>query len=198
MQSLNSDVNDARVRRSKLSLWLILAVCAAPIIGSYTAYYFWRPTGHVNYGELIAPRTLPDDALWMLDGTPFRWKDVRGAWVLLTADRAGCDEGCRNKLVYTRQVRVAQGKETRRVERVWLVTDAGAPDPRLRAEHPGLRIVRANPSETIKILPPNTSAAERIYVIDPLGKLMMRFPADPDPRRMLKDLSRLLRHSQWK
>jgi hypothetical protein len=197
MQSLNSDVN-ARVRRSKLSLWLILALCAAPIIGSYIAYYFWRPSGHVNYGELIEPRTLPDEPLQMLDGRPFRWRDVRGEWVLLIADRAGCDERCRTKLVYTRQVRLAQGRETGRVERLWLLTDAASPDPRLIAEHPGLRIVRADSSETVKILPANTSAAERIYVIDPLGNLMMRFPSDPDPRRMLKDLSRLLRHSQWK
>jgi hypothetical protein len=197
MQSPNSDVN-ARARRSRLTLWLIVAVCAAPIIGSYIAYYFWRPTGHVNYGELIEPRSLPDEALQMLDGRPFRWTDLRGKWVLLTADRSGCDERCRTQLVYTRQVRLAQGKETGRVERVWLLTDAGAPDPRLLAQHPGLRIVRADSSETIKILPANLSVAERIYVIDPLGNLMMRFPPDPDPRRMLKDLSRLLRHSQWK
>jgi hypothetical protein len=197
MQSLNSDVN-ARARRSKFSLWLIIAVCAAPIIASYFAYYLWRPSGHVNYGELIEPSPLPDDALRMLDGKPFRWTDVRGDWVLLVADRAGCDERCRTKLLYIRQVRLAQGKETERVERVWLVTDAGSPDPRLLEEHPGLRIVRADSSAAVKMLPVNTSAAERIYVIDPLGNLMMRFPPDPDPRRMLKDLSRLLRHSQWK
>ena len=45
---------------------------------------------------------------------------------------------------------------------------------------------------------PVGSAADHIFVVDPLGHLMMRFPPNPDPSRMLKDLSRLLRQSRWK
>jgi cytochrome oxidase Cu insertion factor (SCO1/SenC/PrrC family) len=173
-------------------------VCAAPIVASYIAYYFWRPSSHVNYGELIQPQPLPNTPLQTLDGRPFRWSELKGEWVLLTVDRAGCDERCRTKLVYTRQIRLAQGKETDRIERVWLLADGGVPDPVLLAQHPGLRALRAAGNEVAKTLPIDAAPDGRIYIVDPLGNLMMRFPPDPDPRRMLKDLSRLLRHSQWK
>ncbi len=199
MQSLNSDpAASPRPPRSRLTLWLIIAICAAPIVGSYVAYYFWQPSGHVNYGELIAPQPMPDAPLQAIDGRAFRFSESKGDWVLVVADRAECDARCRTDLVYTRQVRLAQGKETERVERVWLITDDGTPDPTLLAEHPGLRVVRAADSDVVRALPAKASPAGHIYVVDPLGNLMMRFPQDPDPRRILKDMARLLRHSKWK
>jgi hypothetical protein len=199
MQSLNS-VRDSdagnRRRRSRLTLLLIVAVCAAPIVASYIAYYVWQPSGHVNYGELLEPRPLPDTALTALDGSTFRFRDLKGSWILLVADDARCDDRCRTRLVYMRQIRLAQGKETERIERVWLLTGDGSPPAEVLAGQPGLRVVRAGGSDVLGGLA--EGAAGRIHVVDPLGNLMMRFPADPDPRRVLRDLSRLLRHSKWK
>jgi len=197
MQSHSSDATAPR-RRSRLTLWLILAVCAAPLVGSYLAFYFWRPASHVNYGELLQPRPLPDMSLQRLDGKAFRFSELKGDWVLVSADAARCDERCRLKLTYMRQVRLAEGKESERIERVWLVTDADTPAPDLLAEHPGLHVVRADPALGATMLPAPASPADHIYVVDPLGNLMMRFPRDPDPRLILKDVSRLLRHSKWK
>ena len=191
------DIDAAVIRRtSRRVLWLVLAVCAAPLLASYAAFHFWTPSSHVNYGDLLEPRQLPDTELATLEGKPFRLSELRGRWVLVTPSASSCDAACRTKLVYMRQVRLAQGKETGRIERVWLMTDAGAPDSALLPEHPGLHLVRG--ADIAAQLPAPRSSAEHIYIIDPLGNLMMRFPADPDPRRMLKDLSRLLRHSKWK
>jgi cytochrome oxidase Cu insertion factor (SCO1/SenC/PrrC family) len=197
---MQSHATDEKTKqgRNRLTLWLILAACAAPMIASYAAYYFWRPPGHVNYGELIEPRPLPDASLALLDGTPFRLSELKGEWVLLTAGASACDERCRERLVYMRQVRLAQGRESGRIERVWLLTDGRAPDAALLAEHEGLRVVRDPQGATVSALPSASSPPNHIYVIDPLGNLMMRFPANADPRRILKDVSRLLRHSKWK
>ena len=193
---MDTHASDAsqKPRRSRLTLWLILATCAAPIIASYAVYYFWTPSAHVNYGELVAPHPLPDAALPTPDGRVFRLSELKGQWILLMAAPAACDERCRESLVYMRQVRLAQGRETGRIERVWFLTGAGNPDPALIAEHPGLRIARnaGNAAAEVAAVP------GQIHVVDPLGNVMMRFPADPDPRRMLKDLARLLRHSKWK
>lgn len=186
----------ARAKRWKL--WLVIGLCIAPIAASYLAYYVWQPEGHVNYGELLEPRVMPQGMLRAIDGTPFQFADVRRDWVLLVADSGRCDERCRTKLTYIRQVRLAQGRETERVERVWLLTDDATPPGALLAEHPGLRVVRASGTAALQMLPARTSAAEHIYVVDPLGHLMMRYPENPDPRRILKDVSRLLRHSKWK
>lgn len=181
-------------KRSRLTLWLILAICVAPVIGSYAAYYYWRPAGQTNYGELLEPRLLSEAALTANDGRPFTLAELKGDWVMVMAAPSACDERCRQNLVYMRQVRLAQGRETGRIERVWLLTDTGAPEVSLIAEHPGLRIARDPRGAVVNAL----SARDAVHVIDPLGHLMMRFPTDPDPRRMLKDLSRLLRHSKWK
>jgi cytochrome oxidase Cu insertion factor (SCO1/SenC/PrrC family) len=197
MHTREEDAGTAH-RRSRRTLWLILAVCAAPLLGSYVAYYFWRPSSQVNYGVLLEPRPLPDVELRDLNGNPFRLSHLKGEWVLLTAGPARCDKRCSDSLVYMRQVRLAQGKDSDRLERVWLLIDAGAPEPTLIAQHPGLHVARDPQKGVVAALPAHAAVTEHIYVIDPLGNLMMRFPANPDPRRVLKDISRLLRHSKWK
>jgi len=40
-----------------------------------------------------------------------------------------------------------------------------------------------------------TTASDHIYMIDPLGNLMMRFPKDADPNKIKKDLYKLLKAS---
>ncbi|HWI13260.1 MAG TPA: redoxin family protein [Burkholderiales bacterium] len=193
-------MSDAAVRtatKSKASLWLIAAVCIAPVLASYLAYYFWQPEGHVNYGELLEPKPMPDPQLTLVDGTPFRLSQLRNHWVLLVAQPGACDASCQQQLIYLRQLRLAQGKESDRVERVWLVTDNAVPDKRLLEQFPGMYTVRAAGTGLIAALPAGGTPADHIYVVDVLGNMMMRYPRDADPRKMLKDIARLLRHSKW-
>lgn len=184
-------------RNSRINLWLLGVLCAAPVIASYVTYYFWQPIGQVNYGELIEPRALPDTQLALADGTPFHWRGLRGKWLLVTADSGRCSAHCQQKLVYLRQVRLAQGKERERIERIWLVTDESSPDAALVAQHQGAWLVRTVSSDFLKLFPAQGALADHVYVIDPLGNLMMRYPRDFDPRRMIKDIARLLRPSKW-
>jgi hypothetical protein len=184
---------DEQRRRGRRVALVILAFCAAPTIAAWLAYFVWQPQSRSNYGELIEPRTLPDPELRRLDGATFRLSQLRHKWVLLQIDSGGCGEGCRKKLVYMRQARLALGKDAERMERVWLVDDAANPDPALLREHEGLEVARAASGGLADSLPLSPGY---IYVVDPLGSLMMRFPADPDGRRMLRDLSRLLRVSR--
>jgi hypothetical protein len=94
-----------------------------------------------------------------------------------------------------RQARLAQGKDAQRLERVWLLADAASPDSALLHDYDGTRVVRA-PEQFIAEFPAARSATDHIYVVDPLGNLMLRFPGDPDARRMTKALARLLRVSR--
>lgn len=189
---------NAKPERRLTSLWLLAALCVAPVLASYVVYYFWRPSGHVNYGELLKPRPLPDARLALADGTPFQWHRLKGKWVLVTADSGRCGAYCEKKLIYLRQIRLAQGKEAKRIERVWLLTDNARPEAALVAGHQGAWLLRAAGSDFLKLFPAAGALGDHIYVIDPLGNLMMRYPRDADPRKMVKDLARLLRHSQWK
>jgi cytochrome oxidase Cu insertion factor (SCO1/SenC/PrrC family) len=196
--SLPDSAGHAPAKRNRLTLWLVLALCAAPVLASYAAFYFWRPSEFVNHGELLEPRLLPDAPLTLLDGTRFDIASLRGQWVLLVADSATCDDHCARKLTYIRQVRLAQGKEKDRVARLWLLTDERLPDAQLLAQHPELIVARGHASDLVRALPADGTIASHIYVVDPLGHLMMRYPPEADPRRILKDVARLLRHSKWK
>jgi len=119
---------------------------------------------------------------------------LKGRWVMLQVDASGCAEPCRRKLYQMRQVRLTQGIEMGRIERVWLVRDDGPVEPELLREYDGTHVARAG-SATIAALAAEREAADHIYLIDPLGNLMLRFPKDADPSRMKKDLERLLKVS---
>jgi hypothetical protein len=165
----------------RVKLLLVFLACAAPFVLAWAAWHFgWAPGAAGNYGELIAPRPLAGEPLQAL----------RGKWVLVSFDRAACDAYCERKLYYMRQVRRAHGKDHGRIERLWVLTDGGAPRAELLAAIEGTHVSRVSPGG----FPGERS--DHIYLVDPLGNLMMRFPRDPDPSRMLKDLQRLLKYSR--
>jgi len=142
------------------------------------------PGGAANYGTLLAPRPVSAEPLARL----------RGKWVLVQIDAAACGPLCEQKLYYMRQVRRAQGKQMPRVERLWILSDAGAPASALAPLLEGAHIARGEAS-LIAAFPAERSPADHIYLVDPLGNLMMRFPRDPQPGKMVKDLERLLKYS---
>jgi hypothetical protein len=109
---------------------------------------------------------------------------------------AACDADCAQQLYLTRQVRIAQGKEQSRIERLWVLTDPTSPDPALLREHPGLFVWRPDDAVFADQFPADQDRSAHIYLVDPLGNLMMRFPAAVDPKRMMKDLKLLLKASQ--
>ena len=110
--------------RSNRALWIVLALCAAPVIASYVAYYWIRPQARTNYGELLAPRPAPELRGTTLDGRPFALSSLKGKWVLLQRDPGACVEPCQRRLYASRQARTIQNTEAERIVRVWLLTDA--------------------------------------------------------------------------
>ena len=180
-------------------LFAVLLVCAAPLIASYLAYYVFKPTARDNYGTLIDPRAYPVPALasTTLDGRPEGLDNYKGKWIMLKVGGGDCAEACKKQLFTMRQLRLMQGKNMDRVERVWLITDAEPLDTMLIRAYDGMHMLRADAATVNKWLPADrgTHASDHIYVIDPLGNLMMRFPADPEPKKVHKDISKLLKAS---
>jgi len=174
----------------------MLALTITPVAASYLIYYFWPPSRTVNYGELIEPRRLPDARLALADGTPFQLSSLRGRWVLVMVDSAACDAYCEKKLYYMRQVRLAQGKEMERVGRAFLINDSATTVPGKLAPYTGTWLIRAAGNEVLGLFPAPRAHSAHIYLIDPLGNLMIRYPREPDPRRMIEDLKRLLKASR--
>ncbi len=182
--------------KQKLVVLGVGLVSAFPIIAALFFYYVAPPAGRMNHGDLLQPIPLPAKPLPLLSGGEFRFEHMKGKWLLLQIDSGDCDARCREKLYAMRQIRLAQGKDMVRLERVWLLSDDGRPAPDLMAEYEGTLVVRAAGSEALAAFPAPADRAAHLYVVDPQGNLMMRFPEKPDPTRMIKDLQRLLRPSR--
>jgi len=169
--------------RGRLKLALLALFFGAPFVLAWLAWWLdWAPGTTSNYGELITPARP-------LEGAPL--DGLRGKWVLVTFDLAACDAYCEKKLYFMRQVRRAQGKDQERIARLWLVTDGGQPHPELLSSIQGTVVEPGSAADAR--FPAAGARSDHIYVVDPLGNLMMRYPRDPDPSRMLKDLQRLLK-----
>jgi len=173
----------------------MLALTVAPVAGSYLIYHFWQPERTVNYGELIEGRVLSDVPLIRVDGEALRSSDWRGKWVLAMFDSGACDDYCVKKLYFMRQVRRAQGKEMGRIERVFFITDTATPPGATLKPYEGTWLVRGV-SGVASAFPAGRERTAHIYLIDPLGNVVLRYPRDPDPRQMIKDLQRLLKVSR--
>ncbi|MFA6310220.1 MAG: hypothetical protein WCV99_04700 [Sterolibacterium sp.] len=176
-------------------LWLFV-LGLLTLAGSYGTYLWWRPAQHMNHGELLETRPLPATMLQEDSGRRLPFDSLRGKWLLLTVQPAACDARCRLKLYYMRQVRTAQNENMMRVERLWLVTGEGTPEAELLAEHPGLKVARLADPGWLSALPVGRETGEHIYLIDPLGNLVLRYNDESDPKGMLKDLVRLLKVSR--
>jgi ferric-dicitrate binding protein FerR (iron transport regulator) len=174
---------DEAVRRGRLKLALLGAFFVVPFLAGTLAWWLdWVPGTPANYGTLIAPRPVAP-----LPG------GAKGKWVLVQFAGGACNAACEKKLYIMRQVRRAQAKEMTRIERLWLVTDAARPRPELLAAIEGTILVPAG--ALAAQFPAERSVEEHIYLVDPLGNLMLRFPREPEPARVIQDLKRLLRVS---
>ena len=175
---------------------LLIGVFAVPVVAAYLAFFGWRPAGHTNYGDLLKVTPLQHTAGATHEGMPLDLGALRGKWLMVHVGPASCDAACIRQLYLMRQIRIAQGKEQSRIERLWVLTGTGAVSPALLQAHPGLHVWRPADAAFIEQFPAAKNRAAHIYLVDPLGNLMLRFPAEPDAKRMMKDLRLLLKASQ--
>ena len=176
----------------------LAALFFLPLALAFYAYYGtgWRPPGRVNHGALITPpRPLP--ALVLPRTAPGPAEAVaetfRGSWTLVYVGDGSCDEDCRRALIVMRQSRLGLGNDMTRVGRVWLVTGTCcAPEA-----DPGLVVLDASGAAAGALLGlfPTAGREHSLFLVDPLGNLMMSYDARTNPRGLLDDLRKLLRLS---
>ena len=191
-------------RHGRWKMLAVLLVCAAPVIASYFTYYVVRPDGRRNYGELIQPqRPLPDLATAALDGASGQLPALKGQWLLVSVGGGACDALCQQHLYLQRQLRESVGKEKDRVDWIWLVTDAAPVPADMAAALQKATVLRVDSAALAQWIEPAAghTLAEHLYLVDPMGNWMMRFPAGMDATGAAKakrDLERLLRaSSSW-
>lgn len=172
-------------RADRVKLLLLLGFFATPAMAAWLTHLFWRPATTANYGELMQPEVPRLPGLADAKGIPADLATLRGRWILLTVATADCDAACGGQLDLSRRVRLAQGRDQNRIVQA-LVQSAP-----LRIEPPaGLHSFQV-PHGALAHWP----GSARTYLIDPMGRLMMRFPEAADGQAMARDLRQLLKAS---
>jgi hypothetical protein len=182
------DANLSKVKRGRWKLILVIAMCAAPLVLSYFTYYVIKPEGRTNYGALLDPS---------LYQTPQELIPYRGKWVMLQVSASDCEKACQNTLLNMRQLWLMQGKDRDRIERVALMTGNNPLETSLLKIYDGTHFLPSSAKTLETRLPAEEGSTiyDRIYLIDPLGNLMMRYSADADPNKIKKDITKLLKAS---
>ena len=193
----------ARTRMGRWKMLFVLLICASPVVASYWTYYVIRPEGRRNYGELIEPqRPLPAVATLSLSGEAAPLTALKGQWLLLSVGSGACDAACQQRLYFQRQLRETLGKDKDRLDRVWLIQDDAAVAPTLMPAVAQATVLKVKAQDLQAWLPPapDQSLDAHLYLVDPLGNLMMRFPAHMDAAgagKAKRDLERVLRASAF-
>ena len=190
-----------RTARGRWRMLLVLLVCAAPVIASYLTYYVIRPEARRNYGVLIEPqRPLPALAAAGLDGRAVPLPSLKGQWLLVSVAGGACDADCERHLWLQRQLRESLGADKERVDWVWFVSDGAPVREALRPALAQATVLRVDGTALAQWLAParGRPLSDHLYLVDPMGNWMMRFPARMDvagAAKAKRDLERLLRAS---
>lgn len=200
---MNADPIQAR--RNRGPLLVLTALFFLPLAVAFVLYYGlgWRPDGEAQNGDLIDPaRPLREVSLARADGQLTGPGFLRGKWSLVYVGDGACDARCRQALIDTRQIRLALDQKAARVQRIFLFNGQCCEAGLIEREHPDLQAARIDNAPGGELLRPFPSydnvpvaTAGRIYVVDPLGNLMMSYAPDAERKGILKDLQRLLKLS---
>lgn len=189
-------------RRARLTLLAVFALFLAPVVAAWlfhTVAPQWHPRGTVNQGTLIIPaRPLPPAPLAAVDGGRLGEDVLRGHWTLLLFSEKPCDRNCQALLLQLRQVHAALNKDIPRVQRLLVLVGPQATAP--PQVDPDLLLARLRDRSWLDHFALGAGGrpvvSGRVFLVDPLGNLMMFYPASDPVRGILKDLKRLLRISR--
>ena len=189
-------------KRNLTPFWILLAICGLPYLFGwiYFAYVEQMPeVSTSNRGELIDPlRSIEDLSLTMIDGSSFDSNQLKGKWTLITAGASQCDELCMKNVYYMRQVRRLMGEERNRILRLFVLSDTDQLQDFQNKVAPfgEMGIVAPTGTDNFKLVDlmaiNGLSPENRIYIIDPMGNLMMMYEPDSNPEDIAKDFRRLL------
>lgn len=198
-----SALDDSRTKLGRWKMLAVLFICATPVIASYFTYYVVKPSNTKSYGELVQPqRAMPDVAATTLDGKVTTVQSLRGQWLLVSTSGGACGKACEAHLYMQRQLRETLGKEKERLDWVWLISDDAplAPELQARLADPAMQVkgFRALRMKELDVTAWLQGSDSRLYLIDPQGNYMMRFPENMTIEQAAKaksDINRLLRAS---
>jgi len=203
VHSLPDPARGAAQVGGRLKLLGLFLVCSLPFLLACFAFFVVRPQGEASFGTLIVPaREMPMANAFSPEGAAVPLTALKGQWLLVKVDGAACVRDCQKQLMLLRQLRLTLAKDMERVDWVWLINDEASLDPALRdaLRKDKASVLRLAQQPLQRWFAPTDAQAltASIFVVDPMGNAMMRFPAQMDTAAAAKarrDLEHLLRAS---
>jgi len=182
-----------KTRQVRTQLWAIIFACTLPIILSYLCYFFLKPQGGMSYGHLLTVQSVAQTPLRTLQGQMGRLADFNGKWLLIVVAGGACDAACQDRLFAIRQYRAGQGVEASRISRLWLLDDDAPVSPRIPAALlAGVNIMRTQ-QFAINLRP---FWHQSIFLVDPQGNQVMRYQLGQDHRKVMNELTKIIKNNQ--
>lgn len=188
-----------KTENSKLSGYLLIAVFVVPLliaIAMYAMRDYLPTTKSVSRGELIHPaQPITILTIQLASNETVDLKGIVGKWTYLVYAPNGCDLQCEASLFKLRQTKKATGRESNRIQSA-LLTDVDKVNPEILNRNQRTRVGQLIEFE-IEAEPGKQKQLEDgvIYLIDPIGNLMMKYDTETTSRGMLKDIKKLLKIS---
>lgn len=197
---MSGPAGEGKPRRGRWPVIALIAVFIAPVLVAF----FWQPTGYMNRGQLIEPpRLVSDLAMHMIDGRATALSSLGGKWTYVYFSREVCDQACKAVIESLIRVRLSRGKHKDRIQfLVTIVAPTARPPGNGIVSHPAALTAYIENSalgrwrEAFGVEGSAPPEAARIYLLDPVGYLMMSYPLATDPNDIRKDLARLMRVSR--
>ncbi len=195
--------NEKPTKRNLTPFWILLAVSGLPYLLSCIWYANMDSLPEVvsnNRGQLIEPaRPLENMVLTTIGGNLLDTNTLKGNWVLMMAGSSDCNETCLKNVYFMRQVRRLMGEEREKIKRIFVMTDNASVESFKEqvSEFGDMEIVSTATAQGKTLIGHmtinNRSPENRIFIVDPLGNLMMAYPQEVDPEDIAKDFRRLLK-----
>ena len=190
-------------KRNPYTPWFVVLAFGAPVVAAYVLYFLGvTPPAFSNKGELLSPIIdIESFALTDDNGQPMQRDDITvHKWHMILFADASCDEACNQALYNMRQINIAVGKNAHRLRRLIVHLDKADDDFQalIAKEYPDTRHANAD-RETIGTALQDVGAnyqANEIYIMDPLGNIMLRFTQDQSYKDLMHDLNKMFKVSQ--
>lgn len=184
--------------RSMKTFYLLIAVFILPFTMAVLLHFIdLKPSGK-SYGNLIQPpKSLQIPMLMDVQGKAFKPEQWNKIWSIVTVDRTGCAVQCAERVHMLKQVHTSMNKEIDRVQRVLLVPTGMKSEVsrELQKKYPDLIILAGTDEGSVKFSAEFDVNKGNVFLVDPLGNLMMSYPDKFDPKGLYSDLKRLLKNS---
>lgn len=153
-----------------------------------------HPASH-SYGTLVhPPKPLQFSTLHDSQDKLVGSQQLLKKWNIVTVEPGVCAEPCQAQIHLLKQVNIALDKDAKRVQRILIAPNAENFDA-LEKQYPDLIIIMGSDALTTKFAAQFNVAKGEVYLVDPLGNLMMHYPQELNPKGLLTDLKKLLKNS---